>query len=54
MAIAVIGGLLSSTVLTLGIIPVAYTFLDDWLPWTINEKIPMQMSAPKANRREQA
>jgi HAE1 family hydrophobic/amphiphilic exporter-1 len=31
MAIAVIGGLLLSTVLTLIIIPVTYTLLDDWL-----------------------
>lgn len=31
MAIAVIGGLVTSTLLTLGIIPVAYTVADDWV-----------------------
>jgi HAE1 family hydrophobic/amphiphilic exporter-1 len=28
--VAVIGGLITSTVLTLIIVPVVYTFLDDW------------------------
>ncbi len=53
MAIAVIGGLISSTVLTLGVIPVAYTFLDRWLPWSLNQKIPSPTLTNK-NRREQA
>jgi HAE1 family hydrophobic/amphiphilic exporter-1 len=33
MAIAVIGGLLLSTLLTLVIVPVTYTLLDDWVEW---------------------
>jgi len=30
MAIAVIGGLLTSTLLTLVVVPVAYTYVDSW------------------------
>jgi hypothetical protein len=34
MAIAVIGGLLTSTVLSLLVIPVVFTYLDDLGQWT--------------------
>jgi len=34
MAIAVIGGLVTSTFLSLLVIPVAYTYLDDFNNWT--------------------
>ena len=44
MAIAVIGGLLSSTLLTLIVIPVAYSYLDDWFPWALNLKVPSTKS----------
>jgi Cu/Ag efflux pump CusA len=33
MGVAVIGGLLASTVLSLFVVPVAYTLLDDMLLW---------------------
>jgi len=32
MAIAIIGGLISSTLLSLIVVPVVYTLLDDWQP----------------------
>jgi len=33
MAIAVIGGLLTSTVLSLAVIPVVFTYVDDIVQW---------------------
>jgi HAE1 family hydrophobic/amphiphilic exporter-1 len=33
MARAVIGGLITSTLLTLIVVPVAYTYFDDWARW---------------------
>jgi hypothetical protein len=33
MAIVVIGGLLTSTVLSLLVIPVVFTYVDDFLEW---------------------
>jgi HAE1 family hydrophobic/amphiphilic exporter-1 len=33
MARAVIGGLITSTLLTLVVVPVAYTYLDDLISW---------------------
>jgi multidrug efflux pump subunit AcrB len=47
MAFAVIGGMLSSTVLTLIVIPVVYTLLDEWY-----EKIPL-LSNRKAGELKQ-
>ncbi len=44
MAIAVIGGLLSSTVFTLGVVPVFYTLLDDWMPWAMNQRVPQDIT----------
>jgi len=35
MAIAVIGGLVTSTLLSLLVIPVAYTYLDDMKAWML-------------------
>jgi multidrug efflux pump subunit AcrB len=34
MAIAVIGGLVTSTFLSLLVIPVVYTYVDDFVAWT--------------------
>ncbi|MFN8673318.1 MAG: efflux RND transporter permease subunit [Candidatus Sericytochromatia bacterium] len=34
MAVAVIGGLITSTILSLLVIPVFYTFMDDFIAWT--------------------
>ena len=54
MAIAVIGGLLSSTLLTLGVVPVFYTLVDDWMPWAMNTKVPegaMQAPGPLTKTR---
>jgi multidrug efflux pump subunit AcrB len=36
MAIAVIGGLITSTVLSLLVIPVVFTYLDDLGQWTVH------------------
>jgi multidrug efflux pump subunit AcrB len=33
MAIVVIGGLITSTFLSLLVIPVVFTFVDDWIEW---------------------
>ena len=33
MAVAVIGGLITSTLLTLIVVPVVYTYLDDFTGW---------------------
>jgi hypothetical protein len=35
MAVAVIGGLVTSTFLSLLVIPVAYTYLDDFKYWSL-------------------
>ena len=35
MARAVIGGLITSTLLTLVVVPIAYTILEDLLPWAV-------------------
>ncbi len=45
MAVAVIGGLLSSTVLSLVYVPVIYTLVDDlehWLGWLLRKLLPRQ------------
>jgi len=36
MAIAVIGGLITSTILTLIIVPVVFTYIDDFQNWLLN------------------
>ncbi len=51
MAVAIIGGLITSTVLTLGIVPVVYSLLDDlrsrlWKPAQIDGEHPAAPSAP--------
>jgi HAE1 family hydrophobic/amphiphilic exporter-1 len=51
MAVAIIGGLITSTVLTLGIVPVVYSLLDDlrsrfWKPARIDGDGPVAPSAP--------
>jgi multidrug efflux pump subunit AcrB len=33
MSIVVIGGLITSTFLSLLVIPVVYTYVDDWIEW---------------------
>ena len=40
MARAVIGGLITSTLLTLFVVPVVYTLLDDWVAWVRNRFSP--------------
>ena len=35
MAIVVIGGLITSTFLSLLVIPVVFTYVDDWIEWAI-------------------
>ncbi|WP_256997562.1 efflux RND transporter permease subunit [Gloeobacter morelensis] len=53
MAVAVVGGLLSSTLLTLVVIPVLFTYVDDFKNWlarlarrsTIETAQPMQTPA---------
>jgi multidrug efflux pump subunit AcrB len=32
MAVAIAGGLITSTILSLIVVPVVYTILDDWFP----------------------
>jgi HAE1 family hydrophobic/amphiphilic exporter-1 len=51
MAVAIIGGLITSTVLTLGIVPVVYSLLDDlrgrfWKPARIDGDAPVAPSEP--------
>jgi HAE1 family hydrophobic/amphiphilic exporter-1 len=40
MARAVIGGLITSTLLTLFVVPVVYALLDDWVAWVRNRFRP--------------
>lgn len=53
MAIAVVGGLLTSTLLTLVVVPVVFTFIDDFHQWIKQfSKLPIpesQQSADVAN-----
>ena len=46
MAVAVIGGLLTSTLLTLILVPVVYTLLDDVGGLRIAERLPMRRRQP--------
>jgi len=51
MAVAIIGGLITSTVLTLGIVPVVYSLLDDlrsriWTPADLGEAAPAHEHTP--------
>jgi HAE1 family hydrophobic/amphiphilic exporter-1 len=51
MAVAIIGGLITSTVLTLGIVPVVYSLLDDlrgrfWKPAPLDGEPPGAPSPP--------
>lgn len=41
MAIAVIGGLMTSTLLTLIVIPIIFTYIDDFQAWIFNEIRPL-------------
>jgi HAE1 family hydrophobic/amphiphilic exporter-1 len=50
MAVTIIGGLLTSTVLTLGIVPVVYSLVDDARAWVwrkVTGKAPPQRTAPE-------
>jgi HAE1 family hydrophobic/amphiphilic exporter-1 len=54
MARAVIGGLITSTLLTLVVVPIAYTILEDLLPWAARrpreeaaEEIPEALEEPR-------
>jgi HAE1 family hydrophobic/amphiphilic exporter-1 len=37
MAVAIIGGLVTSTVLTLGVVPVVYSLVDDLRGWVMRK-----------------
>jgi HAE1 family hydrophobic/amphiphilic exporter-1 len=52
MGRAVIGGLITSTLLTLFVVPVVYTLLDDFAGYF--RKRPVQAHAPVARRPEAA
>jgi HAE1 family hydrophobic/amphiphilic exporter-1 len=52
MARAVIGGLITSTLLTLVVVPVAYTYFDDFGGW-VGRAVPHRRSRRRAVRREQ-
>jgi HAE1 family hydrophobic/amphiphilic exporter-1 len=60
MAVAIIGGLITSTVLTLGIVPVVYSLLDDlrnriWTPVALGNDSPVPAHlAPAAAGRTKA
>jgi hydrophobic/amphiphilic exporter-1 (mainly G- bacteria), HAE1 family len=47
MAVAVIGGLITSTLLTLVVVPVVYTYLDDFGGW-VGAFVKRWTSAPEA------
>jgi Cu/Ag efflux pump CusA len=47
MAIAVIGGLVTSTVFTLVVIPVVFTYVDDFQKWL--KALVLRASAPDSN-----
>jgi HAE1 family hydrophobic/amphiphilic exporter-1 len=47
MAIAVIGGLITSTLLTLVVIPVVYTLVDDLENFFKKKKIPERNALPR-------
>ena len=51
MARAVIGGLITSTLLTLVVVPVAYTYFDDFGGW-LGRAVPYRGSRKRAIRRE--
>jgi HAE1 family hydrophobic/amphiphilic exporter-1 len=51
MARAVIGGLITSTLLTLVVVPVAYTYFDDFGGW-VGRALPYGRSRRRAVRRE--
>ena len=50
MAVAIIGGLISSTILSLIFIPVVYTILDDWFPRWRAESILVNREQGTGNR----
>jgi HAE1 family hydrophobic/amphiphilic exporter-1 len=41
MAVAVIGGLITSTLLTLAVVPVVYTLVDEWIENWQNRRRPV-------------
>jgi len=41
MAVAVIGGLITSTLLTLAVVPVVYTLLDEWIERWRHRRAPV-------------
>ena len=47
MAVAVIGGLITSTFLTLLVVPVVYTFVDDFATFTRRKRVEL-WGAPRA------
>jgi hydrophobic/amphiphilic exporter-1 (mainly G- bacteria), HAE1 family len=49
MAHAVIGGLITSTLLTLVVVPVVYTYLDDFGSW-MGAKVTRWTGAPEGQR----
>jgi HAE1 family hydrophobic/amphiphilic exporter-1 len=50
MAVVIAGGILSSTVLTLVVIPVIYSYLDQFSQWRVFDKIKMRLMAKDARR----
>jgi HAE1 family hydrophobic/amphiphilic exporter-1 len=46
MARAVIGGLITSTFLTLFVVPVMYTLLDDTAAWVLNRRRSARATSP--------
>jgi HAE1 family hydrophobic/amphiphilic exporter-1 len=45
MAVAIAGGLISSTVLTLGVVPVIYSYLDQLTRWRLFERVKKRVMA---------
>jgi len=52
MAISVIGGLITATLLTLLVIPVVFTYIDDFQNWLVRV-LPPSMGGKRGYRSEQ-
>ena len=50
MAVVIAGGMLSSTVLTLVVVPVIYSYLDQLSKWSVFEKMKTRIMARDAHR----